>query len=131
MEWNLGGCGGRGGHGSGGSGDCGAYDLLGQITFETLDLWPPSVPVEYLPFEAGNGVHTGLKLLSAPPSNPCRLAYVTFCTVMTHWCVPGRGRSSWDPMAVVFAVRGADGMSACPHFAHRPSPIAHHDARSS
>ena len=70
VEWNFGGCGGLGGHGSGGNGDCGAYDMLGHITFETLALWPPAVPIIYLGFEAGNDVHTvrSALRLERPPS---------------------------------------------------------------
>ena len=101
VEWNIGGCGGAGGHGSGGNPavGCGGYDQLGEITAQTLALWPTSVPITYLGFEAGVNVHTGLVLKrKAGVNNPCRQAYVRFCSLQHGWCEKG-GRASWDPSA--------------------------------
>jgi len=101
VEWNIGGCGGAGGHGSGGDPavGCGGYDTLGAITAQTLALWPASVPITYLGFEAGVDVHTGLVLKAAAGiGNPCRQAYVRFCALQHGWCEAG-GRASWDPSA--------------------------------
>ena len=110
VEWNFGGCGGKGAHGSGGEGDCGGYDQLGWITNQTLTLWPVTVPISYIGFEVGADVNTGLALTrTASYANPCRYGYALFCDRMPGWCVGQRGRASWDPIAVVYAVRGTEG----------------------
>ena len=95
-EWNLAACG----------GDCGSYDLLGPISQEALSLWPPSVPIVFVPYERGNEVHTG-GVGAETDNNPCYTAYVLFCSRMHNWC-QGYRRASWDVMAVVVAVRGAE-----------------------
>jgi glucose uptake protein len=108
-EWNIAGCG----------GGCGHYDDLAAITAEVLARWPSEVPIELVGFEAGVGVHTGLPAGPSPTvrTSPCRVAYDLFCTRMEGWCEPcrdgacstGVGRASWDPMALVYAVRGPQG----------------------
>ena len=118
-EWNFGGCGGAIGFGSGGFGanGCGGYDELGKITSQVLELWPSDVPIEFVGFEIGVHVQTGMILsyLNSPVENPCRRAYEHFCLSLEKkgWCNPGHwgslsgGRASWDPMAVVHAVHTA------------------------
>jgi inosine-uridine nucleoside N-ribohydrolase len=66
-EWNFAAC---------GTG-CGDYDAVPAITHATLELWPPSVPITYIGFEAGEQVRTGLGVLqrNAPAGSPCRRAY--------------------------------------------------------
>ena len=96
VEWNFGGCG----------GGCGNFGLLGSITNQTFDLWPRDVPVIYLGFEAGSTVRTGLSAVRRGlPSAPCDLAYGWFCDRLEGWCEAG-GRNSWDPMVLLYAVRG-------------------------
>ena len=106
IEWNLGGCGGTDG------GRCGSYDALGAISREVLLLWPTTVPVTFVAFEPGADVHTGGRLGSweAPDDHPGHVAYQRFCSDREYvpwWCSP-RGRASWDPMAVLYAVRGPE-----------------------
>eukprot|EP00966_Prymnesium_polylepis_P331226 7386793-Prymnesium_polylepis.1 len=105
---NFGGCGGDG---------CGAYDELGRITSKVLELWPRSVPVTYLPFETGVDVRTGGGLARRNLQvSPCDRAYYVYRR--DDWGGPRAedeededwgGRSSWDPMALLYAVRGASG----------------------
>lgn len=101
VEWNFGGCGGWGR-------GCGSFDIVGALANSSLALLTNSgVPITYLNFEAGVDVRTGAVLETvAPARSPCRQAYVAFCGVMGEpWCTGG-GRSSWDPMGVLYAVRG-------------------------
>ena len=54
-------------------------------------------------------MHTGRVLENVTEASPCRRGYAKFCEEMGGWCQPvgfAGGRSSWDPMAVVYAVRG-------------------------
>jgi len=48
----------------------------------------------------GNIISGGRLSTCAGDENPCRKAYM-------NWCGYGNGRSSWDPLATVMAVRGA------------------------
>ena len=100
VEWNFGGCGGR----------CGPYDALGEITSAALARWPSTVPISFVGFEAGVDVHTGGFYIHKPPGfdSPCSQAYHLFCQEMGGWCYVD-GRASWDPMAVLYAVRGNAG----------------------
>jgi hypothetical protein len=100
VEWNVGGCG-QG---------CGPYDALAGISHRALQLWPATVPIFFLGFEAGVDVHTGGSFVHDPPSfdSPCSAGYKYFCSRMPGWCDEG-GRASWDPMTVLFAVRGEQG----------------------
>eukprot|EP00966_Prymnesium_polylepis_P306806 7089842-Prymnesium_polylepis.2 len=87
--------------------DCGGYNLLGQITHSALALWPVSVPVVFLGFRAGEGVFTGMENAERDlDDSPCDVAYRIFCEDLEAYCNEGEGRNSWDPMAVLFAVRG-------------------------
>jgi hypothetical protein len=49
----------------------------------------------------GNIISGGRLSTCAGDENPCRKAYM-------NWCGYGNGRSSWDPLATVLAVRGAE-----------------------
>jgi hypothetical protein len=104
-EWNFGAC--------GRAEFCGpGWDGLGELTAATLDLWPRTVPIVFVSFEAGAELQAGGVLLDgAPSSSPCRAAYMSFCGCvggegrLPDWCGQ-RGRSAWDLMAVELAVRG-------------------------
>lgn len=108
VEWNF------------GAGDCHGgcgptYDPIGDITRRVFELWPAEVPVVFLGFSAGVVVQTGGATYHTdgnhavlPESSPCRLGYELFCQRMPGWC-GSAGRASWDPMAVVLAVRGIEG----------------------
>ena len=59
----------------------------------------------------GVDVHTGATpaILAQAAFNPCARAYKVYCSDEDHvlgWCEEGAGRASWDPIAVLFAVRG-------------------------
>ena len=94
-EWNLAACG----------GGCGSYDQLGDISYDTLALWPQSVPIVIVPYEGADEILTGG--VGPVDQNPCYSAYVHFCHRMHGWCT-GFSRASWDPVAVVVAVRGTE-----------------------
>lgn len=98
-EWNFGGgCQKRG---------C-SYEGLGGITRRQLELWPKVVPITFLSFEVGVNVGTGNNIaFRNQVDSPCDRAYRVFCEQMKDWC-SGGGRSSWDPMALLYAVRGND-----------------------
>lgn len=104
-EWNLAGCG----------GGCGHFDDLADLSENTFNEWPDSVPIEMIGFEIGVDVHTGyVNQTGLHPSpkymnSPCRVAYRLFCARMHGWCEKDKGRASWDPMALVYAVRGEQG----------------------
>jgi hypothetical protein len=94
---------------SGGIG-CGGYDGLGAISSAAMLAWPRHVPVEFIAFESGVGIHTGLALARAhPKTSPCRRGYERFCALMPGWCET-EGRASWDLMAVMYAVRDTEGL---------------------
>jgi hypothetical protein len=57
--------------------------------------WP--TPILYSGFEIGAPIVTGIPLKDSPANDPVRLAYDLY----THF----KGRSSWDPTAVLAAVR--------------------------
>jgi len=87
--------------------DCGGYDLLGNITHTALALWPSSVPIVFLGFRTGERVFTGAENVERDlDDSPCDVAYRKFCGELEGYCNGGEGRNSWDPMAVLFAVRG-------------------------
>ena len=59
-----------------------------------------------LPFETGNNVRSGNGIAGRNLAHsPCDRAYTLFCTRLLNSCA-GNGRQSWDPMALLFAVRG-------------------------
>ena len=78
---------------------------------------PSSVRVIYLGFRDGDAVRTGAAMEScAPSSNPCRLALLDFRDRAGWGWGPG-GRSSYDPLTTLLAVRGVSregmGFSEC------------------
>ena len=98
-EWNFGGC--------GNDASCGGYRQLARISNQTLSLWPHSVPIVYMPFETGEGVRTGRGVANRNyQSWPCDVAYHTFRQDDQMAGPEWIGRSSWDPMALLYAVRG-------------------------
>lgn len=78
-----------------------AMDRVGAAT--VLNGWPTPITVS----EVGGNVLTGRDLIAAaPPDNPVGRAYEIW---FDRWKVKG-GRSSWDQLAVVRAVRGCGGV---------------------
>lgn len=65
----------------------------------TVDNWPETVPMMFQGYEIGDGVSTGPSLKNTPVNNPVRKAYETMYSGIN-------GRPSWDPCAVLYAVRG-------------------------
>ena len=83
----------------------GAADpALGTITNATLALWPPAVRIIFLGWEVGSDVHTGS---GQPTDNPCGAAYHIYCAAHPGPACVNGARSSWDPMTLLHAVRGA------------------------
>ena len=118
-QWNF--CGSTdlndvcGGKGAG----CGNQSNLGQITYDALNLWPKEqVPITYLNFETGVDIWTGgvlntANLLDTSPwldASPCSRAYHSFCNTNKGWCLDDGNRQSWDSQAVLYAVRGTEGL---------------------
>ena len=69
-----------------------------------VNLMPPEVKMVFLGFEVGADVYSGGALSScAGADSPCRQAYI-------DWVGYGNSRSSWDPMTLVAAVRGGEGI---------------------
>ena len=78
---------------------------------------PPTVRVTYLGFRDGDAVRTGAVMEScAQASNPCRQALLDFRDRAGWGWGPG-GRSSYDPLTTLLAVRGVSvqgmGFSEC------------------
>jgi len=78
---------------------------------------PPSVRTIYLGWRVGDVVRTGAVMeLCAAPANPCRHALMDFRDRAGWGWGPG-GRSSYDPLAALLAVRGVSregvGLSEC------------------
>ena len=97
VEWNFGAC----------AGGCGAYGDMPRITNETLQRLVGRVPIYYLPFEAGLNVLTGSVYSTRNRrSSPCSRAYKVFCRENPEGCDAQGNRPSWDPLSVLFAVRG-------------------------
>ena len=70
---------------------------------------PAHVPLVWADFETGVDVWTGGVLAErAPPDSPCRAAYAQFCDRNVGWC-QGTSRCSFDIVALLYAVRGAEG----------------------
>ncbi|KAL1529017.1 hypothetical protein AB1Y20_010337 [Prymnesium parvum] len=92
------------------SGVCGAYNNLGAISNLTLSLWPAATRLVFLDFETGVHVWTGGVYQDAPISSPCRRAYETFCRINEGWCNLKGSRCSWDIQALIYAVRGTEGI---------------------
>ena len=67
---------------------------------------PPSVRVVFLGFEDGDSVRTGdVMETCSTASNPCRHALFDFRD-HAGWGWGPHGRSSYDPLTTLFAVRG-------------------------
>lgn len=74
------------------------WDMDREATGAVLNNWPTSLAVS----EWGDAVLTGARLADhTRPENPVRLAYEI------QLGGPGRNRSSWDQLAVLYGVRGA------------------------
>ena len=91
---------------------CGPNNNLGLITNQTIQMWPRTTPLTFLDYDAGASVLTGGILARAPGDSPCKRAYEVFCKVNNGWCSGGLepSRSSWDIQALVYAVRGSEGI---------------------
>ena len=74
------------------------HELVGESQF-VIENWPTPLIVT----DFGGNVHTGTTLASAPPENPVREAYFRWFNGSF------KGRSSWDQIAVLIAVRGETG----------------------
>lgn len=71
---------------------------LSEETQFVIENWPTPVVVS----DFGGGVRTGTQLVHEPEGNPVREAYF-------RWFGGAyKGRSSWDQVAVLYAVRGLD-----------------------
>lgn len=71
-----------------------------SYTQKVIELWPG--PIAFSP--AGKDVITGQSMKETPEKNPVRAAYKHY-----YKGKEGRGRSSWDQLAVLYAIRGANG----------------------
>ena len=113
-EWNIAGCGGRVNPWE--HDGCGDFDTLGSISNAAIGLWPTAVPIVWTSWEMGTPVKTGQSMFRTPEiaASPCGVAYELFCTTMNDrepwhpdwWCTSGNGRASYDPISIVYAVRG-------------------------
>jgi hypothetical protein len=109
-EWNIAGCGGSANPWEWAG--CGDYDSLGEISNRTIDLWPASVPITWTSWEEGTPVFTGPMpaFTSNSSASPCEAAYKIFCNAMVEkdpaWCTKSQLRSSYDPVSLLYAVRG-------------------------
>lgn len=88
----------------------------GASAYVTTNM-PPSVRMIYLGFRDGDVVRTGAIMETcAPATNPCRHAILNFRDHAGWGWGPG-GRSSYDPLTTLLAVRGvsveAMGLSEC------------------
>jgi inosine-uridine nucleoside N-ribohydrolase len=70
-------------------------DNAGPDTQYVVENWP--TPILFSGFEIGQGITTGIKIQTTPATNPARRAYELYNKFS--------GRSSWDPTAVLAAVR--------------------------
>jgi hypothetical protein len=73
-----------------------------------LNDWPAPLAVSH----RGQDVLTGARLLTeTPEDNPVRMAYDIYLSFKTAGrAAEAKNRSSWDQLAVLYAVRGADGL---------------------
>ena len=104
---------------------CGCYngaDRTSQATAAAAASYvtahmPPSVRIFYLGYSDGDHVKTGAAMETcAPTTNPCRHALMDFRDRADWGWAPG-GRSSYDPLTTLLAVRGVSragtGFSFC------------------
>ena len=89
--------------------NCGEF-LLGDLAEcegsakAAVEKMPSNVKMVFSGFEVGNKVMSGGALTSCKDSsNPCRRAYINYCG-------NGVNRPSWDPLTLIAAVRGAQGV---------------------
>jgi len=68
-------------------------------TKHAIGTWPATVPVTFCGGELGEPVSTGPCLANAPAGNPVKRAYELMYNGI-------KGRPSWDPLTVLYAVRG-------------------------
>ena len=108
-------------------GACGESNNLGRITNRTLAMWPQETRLVFLDFETGVDVWVGDVLrFGAPHSFPCRRAYEVFCRINVGWCHL-MSRCSWDIMALVFAVRGAESFYSAEAGHNEVDPLTGHN----
>jgi inosine-uridine nucleoside N-ribohydrolase len=69
------------------------------VTKHAIEAWPAAVPVMFCGGELGEPVLTGPALAGAPAGSPVRRAYELMYNGI-------KGRPSWDPLTVLYAVRG-------------------------
>jgi hypothetical protein len=74
-----------------------AANGAGPDTRYVVDKW--STPILFDGFSIGHGISTGTSLAETPAANPLRRAYQLYDHALK------KGRSSWDPTAVLAAVR--------------------------
>ena len=105
---------------------CGCYngaDAMSKATAAAASSYvaantPPSVRLIFLGYSDGDSVRTGAVMETcATAANPCRHALEDFHHRAGWGWVNGRGRSSYDPLTTLFAVRGLSvegmGFSEC------------------
>jgi hypothetical protein len=110
VEWNFGGCN-EGDIEQTGKERCdGGYSGLGPKTKYVINRWPATVPLVFVGFEDSEWIRTGDALLSGRAAHlarsPIRRSFHWYCAVMPNRC-EGGGRSSWDPVTVLIAIRDA------------------------
>ena len=71
------------------------HNLVGASE-NVIKNWPSPIVIS----QPGGSIHTGKRLLDAPPGDPVRAAFYHFFG--EQFC----GRPSWDEMATLYAVRG-------------------------
>lgn len=86
-----------------------------------VEAWPSSVK-QIFSGVGGDVMHGAWLEGCAAKGNPCRQAF-------EDWGVAGRGRSSWDPIAVMIAVRGVAGIHCkeAGQGGHQTFPTVGHD----
>ncbi len=78
------------------------HDTVAQAQY-VLEHWPGPIVIS----QEGASIYTGSGLKELPEANPIRTAY--YWWTLRSWGNSGifEGRSSWDQMAVLYAVRGS------------------------
>jgi len=96
-----------------------ALDCGGKAREAVLGM-PESVKMVFSGFEVGIQVNTGAVLTKcARRDNPCRRAYVDYVG-------QGENRYSWDPLTLLFAVRGAEAVG-CVEVGQRGNNVVSED----
>jgi purine nucleosidase len=106
VEWNLAGCSASDASGLPNHRCDGGYSDIAPMSKEVIETWPSRVPIVFVGYEDGDWIRTGNILRDGHDFlwSPVRRSIRWFCTVMHFWCNFG-GRSSWDPVTVLIAVR--------------------------